>query len=254
MKQLFSYGVAVLCPVVLVSGCSTGDLDVAEPHTPTTTAAPTNVEDTTVNAVQIDVDIDSVEIPAYNDKDNTEPEASTPTDIGSLFESTHCDTEFVAHARGLLGPTVADTPVLVYPDEYFDTLVETYGWSFSPLGIYMRGEVRIHERECRLAGADLPEDDRDAWREARAEAMIVHELTHALDDALGRPSVHIEFVETDIMHAQAMAQPGTELWAFCLQQMAGYEIRDRCPAENRSAIIDAMTGFDGFPAELLDTL
>ena len=195
-----------------------------------------------------------VEIRSDNDEDNTEPEASTPTDIGSSFESTRCDSEFVAHARGLLWPAAADTPVLVYPDEYFDTLAETYGWSFSPLGIYMRGEVRIHERECRLAGADLPEDDRDAWREDRAKAMIVHELTHALDDALGRPSVHIEFVETDIMHAQAMAQPGTELWAFCLQQMAGYEIRDRCPAENRSAVIDAMTGFDGFPAELLNTL
>jgi hypothetical protein len=254
MKQLFSYGAVLLCSVVLVSGCSTGDLDVAEPHTSNVPAATTEVEVATVNAVQIDADTDSVEIHSDNDENNTEPEVSTPTDIGSSFESTHCDSEFVAHARGLLGPAVADTPVLVYPDEYFDTLAETYGWSFSPLGIYMRGEVRIHERECRLAGADLPEDDRDAWREDRAEAMIVHELTHALDDALGRPSVHIEFVETDIMHAQAMAQPGTELWAFCLQQMAGYEVRDRCPAENRSAVIDAMTGFDGFPAELLDTL
>lgn len=145
----------------------------------------------------------------------------------------------------IFGGLVADVPVLVYPDSYFEG--REAHWGFVPGGLYIHGPrvIAIPQRHCdRMQGSPFASPSAlDSFN------LLMHEAAHALDHKYEWMSADIDFEVEGIAHAAHSSGGHRELFAFCMQAIAmGADLRDRCPDSNREAVLEAITEVTGMTA------
>lgn len=171
--------------------------------------------------------------------------------VFGIFDSSNQEAEYVTTpCEGtvideIFGGLVKDVPVTVYPDAFFESKEEY--WGFVPGGLYRNAtrEIAIPERHCtRMQGSPFASPDA-----LHSFNLLMHEAAHALDHKYDWLSRGIDFEAADIGHSSVSQEGTRELFAFCMQAIAmGADLRDRCPEGNRKAVLEEITEVTGMTA------